>query len=355
MKFSVIVPIYNAENYIKDCVQSVLNQTCKDFEIILINDGSVDRSGEICDEYARRYAEKIRVFHQQNQRQLLTRHNGIKAARGDYCIFLDADDSIVKEGLAILEKAIEKHNEPDMVIYSFYYDRMNGKVEKAKSLFEFETVFEGEGKKRLYQTFFTGTGLNNVWTKAVKRIVFDGEFPDYERYKTLCCSEDRLHSMGMVDHAKSVLYIDEPLYIYKLIPNSISRTFSVETLERFNVKVLYEEEISYIRKWNLEDPEYQQRLDASYIAQAWYVCDLYYDKARSKEAKSKILRYDWQKFIPEKVLAHYDVNPYLTKQQKQCWKWILDKEYKKLKKYLWKKKLYSKWKRMKKQIVGSGK
>ena len=249
MRFSVIVPVYNAEKYIEKSVQSVLNQSNQDFEIVLVNDGSIDHSGKLCDRYIQMYPEKIRVLHQENQGQLLTRCNGVKYAYGEYCVFLDADDALVPHGLEILENAIVRHDKPDMMLYSFFYDRLSGNKECAVSLFPEEKVFSGEErKKELYEKFFTTTLLNNVWTKAVKRTVFDGVFPDYKQYAKLRCSEDRLHSMGMISNAERVVYIKEPLYEYRLIPNSISRTFTVDSIDRFNVKVLYGEELRYLKK-----------------------------------------------------------------------------------------------------------
>ena len=94
MKFSILVPVYNVEQYFEQCLQSLLNQTYKDFEVILVDDGSKDSSGEICDRYQAEYPDKIKVIHQKNQGQLASRCNAIKAAVGDYCIFVDSDDMI---------------------------------------------------------------------------------------------------------------------------------------------------------------------------------------------------------------------------------------------------------------------
>ena len=94
LKFSVLIPVYNTEKYIEECLQSVLNQTYQDFEIILVDDGSTDSSGVICDNYQKDYPEKIKVKHKENQGQLASRCVAIKEAKGDYCIFVDSDDSI---------------------------------------------------------------------------------------------------------------------------------------------------------------------------------------------------------------------------------------------------------------------
>lgn len=353
MKFSIIVPVYNAEKYIKESLETVLQQTNQDFEIILVDDGSTDLSGKICDEYAENYPKKIRVIHQKNQGQLLTRCNGIKCAKGEYIVFLDADDTLISNGLELLSNAIMKYENPDMIIYSFWYDNLLGKKEQAKLLFEEETVFVGEGeKKELYQKFFSTTLLNNVWTKVVKRTVFDGEFPNYDKYKKLRCSEDRLYSMGMISNAEKIVYIKEPIYEYKLIPNSVSRTFNVEAIEKFNVRILYEEELKYLNKWELQLPEYKDRMDANWILQVWYVLDMFYKNAVTKVQRKQILDYEWQEFVPVELRYQFENNPYLSEQQKKCWKWIVEKQLGTLIRYFWKKKLYFKLRDMKRVVTG---
>lgn len=338
MKFSVIVPVYNAENYIVTCVESLMKQTFQDFEIVLVNDGSKDKTGALCEAQADAHSEKIKVIHQENQGPLLTRLNGINSATGEYCVFLDVDDELVDNGLELLYQSIEEYQSPDMLIYSFFYDDLSGNLKRANPLFEENSSFENENeKKMLYERFFTTTLLNNVWTKAVKRTVFEKDNVDYSKYSNLRCSEDRLLSMGMVSHAARVAYIKEPIYIYKLMPNSITRTFDIKAIDRFNVKVLYNEELNYIHKWKLDYEKWKARLDAGYIMQTWYVLDMYYHKVQSRRLKNRILEYDWASFVPEEINSYYKENVYLNEQRKICWSWVLQKNKLALKSYFLKK------------------
>lgn len=349
MKFSIIVPVYNAEKYIRQSIQSVLNQTYQDYEIVLVDDGSLDGSGKICDELARLYPDKVQVLHQKNQGQLLTRGNGIEASRGEYCLFLDADDALRPEGLQLLENTIGKYQKPDMIIYSFFYDREEGKKERAVPLFTENRIFEGEEEKReLYEKFFSTTLLNNVWTKAVKRSVFEGEYPDYQKYSHLRCSEDRLHSMGMISNADTVVYMNEAIYEYKII----TKTFTIDAIDRFNVKVLYEEEKKYLEKWDLQPEIWLEKMNASWILQTWYVLDKFYNNAVGPRQKKLVLEYNWKQFVPEEILSNYKDNPYLTEQQKLCWKWVEEEEHKFLKRYFWKKAFISKLRKLKRNISG---
>ena len=109
LRFSVLVPVYNAEKYLEACIQSVLQQTYQNYELILVNDGSKDGSGAICDRYAQEY-ENIRVYHKENGGQLHARQCAIRNAHGDYYIFLDADDTLRRNALQTLAEKILLYN-----------------------------------------------------------------------------------------------------------------------------------------------------------------------------------------------------------------------------------------------------
>ena len=106
---SVIIPVYNVEIYLRECVDSVINQTYKNLEIILVNDGSTDSSGRICDEYAG-LDNRVKVIHRQNGGPSKTRNAGLKKATGKYIYFLDSDDYIENDTFAILVDTAETLN-----------------------------------------------------------------------------------------------------------------------------------------------------------------------------------------------------------------------------------------------------
>ena len=103
MDISIIVPVYNVEKYLNRCLDSIINQSFINFELILINDGSTDKSGKICDKYAQ-IDKRVRVIHKKNEGVSLTRNLGINIAKGDYITFIDSDDWIEQD---FLKKAIE--------------------------------------------------------------------------------------------------------------------------------------------------------------------------------------------------------------------------------------------------------
>ena len=109
VKISVIVPVYNAEKYLNRCVNSILQQTFSDFEIILVDDGSEDQSRNICDEYAKK-DKRIKVIHQQNRGQAAARNRGVSCATGEWVVFVDADDMIHQQMLECLYQAAIRLN-----------------------------------------------------------------------------------------------------------------------------------------------------------------------------------------------------------------------------------------------------
>ena len=341
MKFSVLIPVYNTEKYLEECLQSVLNQTYQDFEIIIVDDGSTDHSGLICDRYKKKYANQIKLIHQQNQGQLASRCNAIQAASGEYLIFIDADDLLIENALEIIIQKLISYQEPNMLVYSFYYESGKGAKRKADMLFEEGLVDLSEVKK----LFFTGTGMNNVWTKAVKREVALCDRFDFSPYYSLRCAEDKLHSMVMVDGCKTFVYVYEPLYRYRLFDGSVTRSYSVKAIEKFNSVALYDIEKKYLKKWQLPYPEYQQRFDALSARDAFYVFDMFYKNTRGK-ARNYVLHYDWTRFLSKETYAGLQNNPFLNDTFKQLWKWIVEKNYFALKNFFFKKQIRKKIKRL---------
>ena len=123
MKYSVIVPIYNTEKYLKQCIDSLLNQTYLNIEIILIDDGSKDNSLNICLEYQKIYFNKIRVMSQKNKGVSAARNLGIEYATGDYIIFVDSDDFCFEYMIEEIDKAISKSDLVTFGYNKFYKNR----------------------------------------------------------------------------------------------------------------------------------------------------------------------------------------------------------------------------------------
>lgn len=350
MRFSIIVPVYNAEKYIEQSIQSVLVQTNQDYEIVLVDDGSVDSSGRICDRFAIDYPDKIKVIHKENQGQLATRVMGIENAQGEYCLFLDADDTLVEGALLELEGYIEEYHSPDIIAFPFYYDK-DGRLEKSQSICEGLVFFEGEELKRIYEFFLYGTLMNSVCTKAVRKDIALKSIGEYEKYTSLRCAEDRYQSMMMIRCIQNLLYINTPYYNYRMVDGSTTRQFSYKSIERFNTAVMYGFEKRCFDEWELDIVEWEKQLEANWFSYPLYVMDLFYNQVNWKE-RANILKYPWSSFIPEEIrMENVKSNKYVNETKLQVWDWILNRKYNRLKIYFIKKKIYKNIRCLKRKII----
>lgn len=220
---SVIVPIYKVENYLKKCIDSIVNQTYKNIEILLIDDGSPDNCGIICDEYAKK-DERIKVIHKENGGLSDARNYGIEASTGDYIIFIDSDD-YVSESMCenLLICALE--NNADIVSCNFkeiYVDNNKEKINK-QSIKESLEVYTN--LEVIYKYFFDYTvDINVVWNKLYKReLFFKRESIRFPKGKL---HEDDYTICKLYYYANKIVIINDVLYYYIRRCDSITGNFS---------------------------------------------------------------------------------------------------------------------------------
>lgn len=215
IKYSVLVPVYNVEKYISECIESVLQQTYTNFELILVDDGSPDKSGIICDDYAQSDS-RIKVFHKENKGLIHTRRYAIERAVGDYYIFLDSDDKIKQDALERINRKILEYDYCDCLIYGL--ERISdGKVISTVN----DPVEEMLSKKEeIYRKVFFSTDYNSMCRKAVKSSVFHET--DYSPFYHLKYSEDLLQSLEIYKYSKTVVFIPDILYEYRMNQASIT-------------------------------------------------------------------------------------------------------------------------------------
>ena len=157
-KISVIIPVYNTEKYLHRCIDSVLAQTYQDFELLLIDDGSKDSSGAICDEYAAKDA-RVRVFHKENGGVSSARRMGVAHSSGEYVYFVDSDDSILPDALQEMLKCVQ--SDVDIVVFDSRLDGSYSSIEYAEQLLNFQDWA--------------------VWSKLYRRTLFDSAIFDLPR------------------------------------------------------------------------------------------------------------------------------------------------------------------------------
>lgn len=240
MKFSVIVPIYNVEKYLKKCVDSILNQTYGDFELILVDDGSPDHCPEICDDYAKKDT-RVRVIHKKNAGLVAARNTGILAALGDYICYVDGDDWIAENLLeTVWDKAIKKYD-LDMVVYSAVrqYDDRQEEIPKSvpEGLYNKEKLYEDVYPYMMYDArkpFCTGLIFPVAWNKIFKR---DFLLKHYCKEEKIRMGEDNAFVFECLYEAQRVYFCDDILYFYNQL-NSSSMVHSYDATRFDNNRLL---------------------------------------------------------------------------------------------------------------------
>lgn len=210
MRFSVLVPVYNVQSYLQTCLESIIGQTYRNFEVILVDDGSTDQSGVICDRYSKQY-DFIKVVHKKNEGLISARRIGLKYAVGEYCLFCDSDDFLEIDALERLQEVLS-NNLFDLVIFNANAIDSGG----GKTPF-FENVLpEGEVKNKeiLFNLMLTTYKINSICIKVFRRSIVDLKF-DYTDYFRLNFGEDLLQSIPLVINSSRIFYLNRRLYNYR--------------------------------------------------------------------------------------------------------------------------------------------
>jgi len=257
MQFSILVPVYNVEKYIHQCIDSIIKQTNQDFELIIVNDGSTDNSGEICEQYRSKYPDKIIVINQENRGLLLARRAAISRARGNYVIFVDSDDYLRADALEVIERAINQY-EVDLVIYKYAYVTDEAKASERKADFLHGEIFPKDNRKKIYERILKSSTLNNLVTKAVKLDLIDVDV-DYSEMSHVSNAEDLLQSLPMITNAERIVYLDEAIYFYRNNVTSITKTFNSRAYASF--KTVSYQLMKYLILWGMDNEHGRELLN----------------------------------------------------------------------------------------------
>ena len=239
--FSILIPVFNAEKYLSRCLESVMNQSYESFEVVLVDDGSTDTSGLLCDQYAAE-DERIHAFHTVNMGQLHARETAIRNAKGDYFVFLDSDDTLHIEALKVLFDTIEE-TDADCVVYGMDYIQEN---HVQKTMTEYHR-FVLTDKRNIYRKIFLEGDYNSLCRKAFRAACFS-QF-DYSQFYSLRHGEDLLHSIDALKNCRSIAFIPDVLYSYYANPSSVTnssanKTYSVNfTVREFVLDFLLNEKV----------------------------------------------------------------------------------------------------------------
>ncbi|MBQ3626084.1 MAG: glycosyltransferase family 2 protein, partial [Synergistaceae bacterium] len=222
---SVIIPAYNTAKFLNKCVESVVNQTYKNIEIIIVDDGSSDSTSQICDELASKY-KNIKVIHQENKGLAQTRGVGFNASRGDYIAFVDSDDYIDLNAYETAIKVLED-NEADMVMFGCYVIEPDGNI-----LQEFKWPEIVINKPENIFAYFAKTKdpTWSMWSKVYKR----GIFEDIE-WPKINMSEDYFISAQLFAKAQKFASMDKIFYYYVQQPDSLCHQPYTNSVKRSDI------------------------------------------------------------------------------------------------------------------------
>lgn len=244
MKFSFLVPVYNTKNYMRECIESLLVQK-GEFEIILVDDGSTDESGRICDYYAENYPDVVRAIHKANEGLLLTRRRGFREAKGEWLICVDSDDYVDANLLERVTQTIKAHD-CDMVMYNFDYVDDNRVYSPSRLQIPDETVYEDARKQELYEKRLLTVDVNSMCMRAMRRDIVDID-ADYSGAGIRNMCEDALQDLAVYTNAKKIVYLSEALYHYRKGQTSITAKASLESWKAIYISHTVTE--SYLDVW----------------------------------------------------------------------------------------------------------
>lgn len=236
---TVITPVYNNEKYIRRCIESILSQSYKNLELILVDDGSTDSSGYICDEFASK-DNRIKVIHQKNRGVSVARNVGISVATGDYIIFVDSDDYISDKLIDMCVKEVLSQ-ECDILIFNLIEDY--GKVKKEQSFNKKYYVS--------YETFLEGILWDKIpsypCNKFYKKFLWDNvEYPKNMNF------EDLAIMYQIFLKTRKIRYIEEYLYYYNCTNNN-SITSNISSKNKYGMFISFYNRAKYAQKEGLND------------------------------------------------------------------------------------------------------
>lgn len=250
-KVSIIIPIYNTEKYLERCMDSILGQTLKDIEIILVDDQSPDNAPELCDDYALQDS-RVKVIHKKNGGLGFARNSGLDIATGEYVAFLDSDDYVDIRMYEMLYRAAVE-NKCQLVMSGYNFVDRHGKISDCTNTMPKE-LYEG---KRVKDLLFATLGADpldrkdniigmSVWRGIYSMKTIQEYHIRFHSEREFIC-EDAIFHIDFFHHIQRALLIEQPLYFYCNNPGSLSRVFRKDRFDKD--KILYRKEYEMLKSY----------------------------------------------------------------------------------------------------------
>ena len=257
LKYSVIVPVYNVENYLPRCIDSLLAQNYADLEILLIDNGSNDQSGQICENYAAQFSN-ITAYHIPNKGVGSARNFGLSKAKGEFICFVDADDYLVGNLFSDVESQLD--SQLDLLVFSYY-----NSIEKNLSEIDRSAkILPTEGKKdksdfiALFQELFLTDMMYTVWNKIYRREFLEEHQIVFESYEL---GEDVCFNLSVYQHVNKVFLVKSAYYVY--VSGRVDSAMGQYNPNRMNYQL---EELGKVDQlmisWNSHDDQFIDQIKA---------------------------------------------------------------------------------------------
>lgn len=258
IKISVIIPVYNASPFLDMFVNSLINQTIKDVEFIFINDGSLDNSFEIIEEYSKK-DNRIKLYNQKNNGVSSARNKGISVSKGEYLAFLDPDDYIEFDMLEKMYNLARKYDY-DVVICNYIEHNLNENIEKKKDIFSLNKRKENNIIKEVRKELITTQSYGYVWNRIYKKSILKDNNINF--CENISMREDLMFSLKIFRYAKSVGYMDNYFYHYFIRKNSAISKIHYNLYDMTNE--IYQETLKCISEWVKNDNKYIESINFLY-------------------------------------------------------------------------------------------
>lgn len=249
-KVSVIVPVYNASKFLNTSIQSIIQQTYTNIEIVLINDGSTDDSLGVM-EKLQKQDNRIKIYSRDNKGTLYTRIEGAKLATGQYIMYMDADDYIEN---IMIEKLILQIEDADIIRCGHFIEDLTKKTKiQGEEFYKKKIILEQENFQKLYELYLKTYQYSAIWAQLIKTELI--KQIDIKNIKQINMCEDLYLNLEIVTRAKKIIFLPDAYYHYMVRENSTCTTLSFEKIQKkmIDATYVYMKLYDYIKKWNIEN------------------------------------------------------------------------------------------------------
>ena len=295
---SIVIPVYNAEKYIKDCIQSILRQTHKSFEVIVVDDGSTDKSKDICYKYAEEY-DCVKVFSQNNRGAFCARKKGLLHSKGEYVWFVDSDDFVCVDAIKKIESVLNNCS-PDIIQFSYQQVSVSGRcmnnyILPGRNGYYNRFQIEKEILPTLfYEHSFIYFSVNpGLWNKIIRRDHLMKYFNELNN--EVFMGEDGLVTYQCYLNADSIYMInDEILYFYRMNESSVTKTANYRDFIGQNI-ILFAEWETILFSFSKKDIV-EQSYSAYVFFLMWEAMKALFYYTKYNNSRDEKIRNEWKRF-----------------------------------------------------------